>query len=90
MPPVPDDLPDTDKALVAAVRSGEPWPSDPKRPTPDELADPEYVKGMPAIRGTTIRALCIGLWDDIPLHPQASACVSTETWFCPSLPSARR
>jgi len=68
---MPKDLPTNDKALVEAARRGEVWkaPGTPF-PIPEHLADPHFVRAMPAIRATTIRALCLGLWEGVAVDPK--------------------
>jgi len=71
MPTMPEHLPENDRALVAAAKAGLEWrPMGEKTPTPDELADPDFVARMKGVRATTIRALCLGLWDDVVLDPK--------------------
>lgn len=81
MPKIPDDLPDNDRALIEAARKGERWPlqadDDEETWSPhsitlasDNLANPDFVCGMPAIQATTIRALCLGAWDNLNVDPK--------------------
>ncbi len=70
MPNAPTDLPDNDKALIEAVREGRVWSAVDELPTPEQLADPTFVATMPTIQATTIRALCLGLWDDVIADPR--------------------
>lgn len=60
MPGFPDDLNEHEEALIDAVSRGEAWNGMPSPPTPDQLADPAFVKTMPEIRAAVIRALCLG------------------------------
>lgn len=71
MPPMPTDLPENDRALVVAAKAGHEWrPMGEKKPTPDELADPDFVAGMKGVQASTIRALYLGLWDDVVVDPK--------------------
>jgi hypothetical protein len=70
MPNAPQILPQNDKALIKAVREGRVWEPVEEPPTPEQLADPTFFATMPAIQATTIRALCLGLWDDVIADPQ--------------------
>lgn len=70
MPYTPADLSDTERSLIAAVQEGRIWNAQAARPTPKQLADPAFVQNLPAIRGSTIRSLCLGLWDDVRADPR--------------------
>lgn len=70
MPNAPQILPQNDKALIKAVRKGRVWSAVDELPTPEQLADPTFVATMPTIQATTIRALCLGLWDDVIAAPK--------------------
>jgi len=65
---MPTDLPENDRKLVEAARRGVPWKARIPKPTPAQLAEPDFVRTMPVIQATTIRALCLGLWDDVTVH----------------------
>lgn len=69
MATIPDILPANDRQLIKAVVAGEVWPANAVRPTPEQLANPEFVKNMPVIQASTIRALCLGLWDGVTIDP---------------------
>lgn len=72
MPNMPTDLPENDRALVEAAVAGRVWaPMGTKKPTPRELADPDFVAKMPRVQASTIRALSLGLWDDVRIDPPA-------------------
>lgn len=66
---IPDNLPENDKALVEAVEKGEAWQKHKPIPTLEQLADPAFVAQMPTIQATTIRALCLGLWEGVAVDP---------------------
>ncbi|SNS51223.1 MULTISPECIES: hypothetical protein [unclassified Azospirillum] len=70
MPNAPQILPQNDKALIKAVREGRFWPPVDELPTPEQLADATFVATMPTIQATSIRALCLGLWDDVIADPK--------------------
>ncbi|SDD92335.1 hypothetical protein [Rhodospira trueperi] len=59
-----------ERTLVEAARQGEAWYGKMLPPTPEQLADPDFVQTMPVIRAETIRALCLGLWDDVTVDPR--------------------
>lgn len=70
MPNMPEDLPENDRALVAAAKAGRVWRPMEKTPTPDQLSDLDFVAGMQGVQVSTIRALYLGLWDDVVVDPR--------------------
>ncbi|ACI97829.1 hypothetical protein [Rhodospirillum centenum] len=61
--PMPTDLPENDRALVEAAQRGVPW-------APAGEGQPNFDGEMPTVQASTIRALCLGLWDDVRLDPR--------------------
>lgn len=70
MPYTPADLSDTERSLIAAVQEGRIWNAQAARPKPEQLAEPAFVQNLPTIRASTIRSLCLGLWDDVRADPR--------------------
>lgn len=70
MPYTPADLSDNERSLIAAVREGRCWNEQAAKPKPEQLADPAFVQNLPTIRASTIRSLCLGLWDDVLTDPR--------------------
>lgn len=72
MPKMPTDLPENDRALVVAAKAGLEWSptSGKKKPTLQELADKDFVSQMHVLQANTIRALYLGLWDDVVVDPK--------------------
>ncbi|MFC7335460.1 hypothetical protein [Rhodocista pekingensis] len=60
---MPTDLPENDRALVEAAQRGKIW-------APAGFGRPNFDGEMPTVQADTIRALCLGLWDDVRLDPR--------------------
>ncbi len=63
---VPEDLSDNDRKVVEAAVAG--TIAEFGRPTPEQLADPAFAAAMPVVGAATIRSLCLGEWDEVPVH----------------------
>jgi hypothetical protein len=60
MPGFPNKLSFDERVIITRVSEGKRWVREGRRPTAEQLADPDFVKKMPVIRAEVIRALCLG------------------------------